>query len=97
MCRAGYGDERHLRAAQQGYAFLRERLWDRVFRGFFWRVDAPGEVAVKPHKHLYGQAAGLYALSEYVRLTGDEQARALAQALFDVLEKRAYDAEQGRL
>jgi mannobiose 2-epimerase len=95
LCRAGYGDEVHLEAARHGFAFLRERLWDEVFGGFFWQVNAVGKVAVKPHKHLFGQAAALYALSEYIHLTGDEQALVLARALFQVLEKRAYDGEHG--
>src|SRR4030095_13286760 len=28
MARAGYGDRRHLEAAEHGYRFLREKMWD---------------------------------------------------------------------
>ena len=46
-------------------------------------------------RHLYGQAFGLYALSEYALASGDAGARKLADAHFALLEDRAHDAEHG--
>jgi len=44
---------------------------------------------------MYGQSFGLYALSEYYRATGDEDAKARAVDLFDLFETEADDAENG--
>jgi mannose/cellobiose epimerase-like protein (N-acyl-D-glucosamine 2-epimerase family) len=82
-------------AADAGFEFLRNRMWDKEHGGFYWEVDPTGREVLQPHKHLYGQAFGLYALSEYVRATKSSEARALADQLFDLLEKRAYDREYG--
>ena len=48
----GYGGSEFLEAARHGFEFLRDRMWDSVFGGFFWAVDTAGEIATRPHKHL---------------------------------------------
>lgn len=91
----GYGTEAHLEAARHGFEFLRERMWDREFGGFFWSVDDAGKVATRPHKHLYAQGFALYALAEYIRATQDSSAVRLARDFFALLEEQAYDQEFG--
>src|SRR5204862_3191302 len=39
LARSPYGKPEHLEAARHGYDFLRDRLWDGEFGGFFWEVD----------------------------------------------------------
>ncbi len=95
LARSPYGTNAHLDAARHGYVFLRDWLWDKDFGGFYWEVDSSGHVAAKPDKHLYGQAFGLYALSQYAIASGDPSAAALAQALFALLEARAHDSQYG--
>jgi mannobiose 2-epimerase len=70
-------------------------MWDRDFGGFYWEADSAGERATIPVKHLYGEAFGLYALSEYARVSGDAEAAALAQTLFRLLERSAHDTSYG--
>jgi mannobiose 2-epimerase len=82
-------------SADAGFAFLRDRMWDGRHGGFFWEVDPAGREVRRADKHLYGQAFGLYALAEYVRATGNRDARALADQLFDRLERTAHDATSG--
>jgi cellobiose epimerase len=82
-------------AADLGFRFLRDRMWDAEHGGFYWEVDPAGRTVLRPHKHLYGQAFGLYALSEYYLATGNRDALALAVRLFDLLESRAHDREFG--
>jgi cellobiose epimerase len=91
----GYGTKEHLEAARSGFEFLRDRMWDRVFGGFFWEMDHAGRIGNKPHKHLYGQAFALYGLSEYIQATQDSSAVRLADELFGLLEEHAYDREYG--
>lgn len=95
LVREGYGSREHLDAARFGFEFLRDRMWDKQFGGFYWEVDASGETAVLPDKHLYGQSFGLYALAEYYLASGDEEALLLARKLFGVLEYIAYDTKYG--
>jgi mannobiose 2-epimerase len=90
-----YGKDEHLEAARHGYRFLSERLWDKKFGGFYWEVDPSGERVIKPHKNVYGQAFGLYALSQYGAVSGDGAALALAKNLFDILQDYAHDEAHG--
>jgi mannobiose 2-epimerase len=82
-------------AADSGFRFLRDRLWDAEHGGFYWSVDPTGAKVLQPHKHLYGQAFGLYALSEYYLASGNGAALDLANRLFDLLESRAHDSTYG--
>ena len=84
-----------LAAARHGYEFLRDRMWDKEFGGFYWEVDSAGHNVVDPEKRLYGQAFGLYALTEYVKASGDTAGKASATQLFDLIETNAHDARYG--
>ena len=56
--------EEYLQAAEHGYRFLRQSMWDAAHGGFYWEVNKTGQKALRPAKHVYGQAFGLYAVSE---------------------------------
>lgn len=88
-------DPRLREAADHGFRFLRDRMWDATHGGFFWALDPTGREVQRADKHLYGQAFGLYALSEYARATGSVPARALADTLFGLLEQHAWDRRFG--
>jgi len=95
LARAGYGDRRHLEAAEHGYRFLREKMWDRQHGGFFWEVDATGNQQLKAGKHLYGQSFALYALSEYYLATQRKDVLDFAVEFFNLLESKSHDAKYG--
>jgi len=95
LSRSKAGKKEHLAAARHGYRFLRDRMWDRSQGGFYWAVDSTGSTPRLPQKHLYGQAFGLYALSEYSRAAEDREARELADRLFRLLESKAHDKKHG--
>lgn len=95
LIREGRGGADMREAARQGYRFLMDHMWDAEHGGFYWEVDRTGHTVAAPHKHLYGQAFGLYALSEYARATGDPQALADATTLFDLIERKAHDPTYG--
>jgi len=69
LFREGRGGAEMRENARQGYRFLMDHMWDAEHGGFYWEVDRTGTKIVAPHKHLYGQSFGLYALSEYARAT----------------------------
>jgi mannobiose 2-epimerase len=95
LARAGYGGREYLDAADTGYRFLRDKMWDPAHGGFYWLVDAGGDKKLLPGKHLYGQSFALYALSEYYRASGKQEALDLATRLFNLLEEKAHDKTFG--
>ena len=95
LARSPFGTEQHLAAARHGFEFLRDRMWDREFGGFFWEIDSTAAVASKPHKEIGAQARALNALSQFIMATADSNASQLASALFRRLEQHGYDRIHG--
>lgn len=85
-------DERCLRIAERAYTYLFDKFADREHGGLYWMVDAKGNPS-QTKKQVYGQAFAIYALSEYVRAGGPEEAKDKAIELFELIEKHAYDPE----
>ncbi|ELY96895.1 AGE family epimerase/isomerase [Natrialba taiwanensis] len=93
LAREGYGDE-YYEIADHGFAFLIDEMWDEADGGFVWEVQRDG-TTTKPNKHLYGQSFGLYALSEYYRATGSDEAAEYAHELVDLMDEHTKDDEHG--
>jgi mannobiose 2-epimerase len=95
LARAGYDKAKYLEAAEVGHRFLKEKMWDAKNGGFFWETDVTGERRLRPKKHLYGQAFGLYALSEYALASGRGDVLEFATQVFHLLEAKAHDSKHG--
>ena len=95
LARAGYEDENYVDAAEHGYRFLKEKMWDAENGGFFWEVDATGNEKLMPRKHLYGQSFALYAISEYFLATERQDVLDFAIRFFDLLEEKSHDKIYG--
>jgi mannobiose 2-epimerase len=95
LARAGYGGKKYVEAADHGYRFLKEKMWDSRNGGFYWEVDATGEKKLKPRKHLYGQAFALYAMSEFYLASGRKDVLDLAVRFFNLLEAKSHDKTYG--
>ena len=76
--------------ARHAYDFLREKCLDRETGGVYWAVAYDGR-PLDDTKHTYNQAFAIYALSAYYRLTGEAEALALAEELFEIIEGRCTD------
>ncbi len=86
------------RAAEHGYRFLRDVMWDKNFGGFYDMVTRRGEVIKDPEvivKTAYGNAFAIYGLAAYYKAWGDTSALHLAQAAFRWLDKHSYDPVNG--
>ena len=94
MARMGFAGRDYLDAAESGYRFLRDKMWDRANGGLCWELDAAGKV-IEPRKHLYGQAFALYGVSEYFLASGKPEVLEFANQIFDLIEAKAYDREYG--
>jgi len=95
LVRAGYGGEEYLAAAEHGYRFLKDKMWDSAHGGFFWEVDVTGDQALRARKHLYGQAFALYSLSEYYLACQKQEVLDFSVQFFELLEAKAHDPEFG--
>jgi cellobiose epimerase len=95
LARAGYRRKEYLQAADHGYRFLKEKMWDKKNGGFYWEVDATGDKLLKPKKHLYGQSFALYAISEYYLASQRKDVLDFAVQFFNLLESKSHDKTYG--
>jgi mannobiose 2-epimerase len=93
--RAGYGGDEYIKAAEHGYRFLKDKMWDEKNGGFYWEVDATGNEKLNPKKHLYGQSFALYAISEYYLATKRQDVLDFAVRFFKLLEEKSHDKKYG--
>jgi len=89
-----YPDPEYRAMADFAYADLIGRFLDREHGGLFWSIDADG-APLEPRKQIYGQAFGVYALTEYHRATGRREPLDQAIALYRLIEEHARDRHLG--
>jgi mannobiose 2-epimerase len=80
--------------AKHGYQFLRDKMWDAKYGGFYTLTDKEGNPKPQPFdadKTAYGNAFAIYALAAYYHATGDPEALNLAKQTFLWLEKYSHD------
>ncbi len=87
-------DDRDLALAHRAFDYLQTFFLDREKGGYIWRVTPDGK-PLESSKKIYGQAFSIYALSEYYRATGLDNALAGAMELFGLIETYAYDGTCG--
>ncbi len=81
-------------AAEHGYKFMKDKMWDPKYGGFFTLVDQQGDPRPQPFeadKDSYGNAFAIYALSACYHATGDTGALNLAKRTFHWLEQHSHD------
>ncbi len=91
--------DEYLGYARHGFEFLRDRMWDPEFGGFYTDVTRAGEVIPGRNgvinKGLYGNAFAIYGLAAYYGASGDQEALDLAIETFRWLDAGAWDPEYG--
>ncbi len=90
----------YLSYAQHGFEFLRDKMWDNEFGGFFQMVDREGDPIGADEelgqiKTAYGNAFGVYGLSAYARASKNEEALEFAKKAFMWLENNSHDPRAG--
>ena len=81
-------------AAEHGFRYLTDTMWDRAFGGWFYLLQRNGDPGFT-EKHLHGVSYGISACVAYHRLTGSVQALELAQTAFDWMDSHAHDSTHG--
>ncbi len=87
--------KRYIEYSNHGLNFLRNRMWDKQFGGFYWELDGNGKAERNGEKHAYGNAFAIYAACANYRATRDPRALSLARRGFAWLERHAHDARNG--
>lgn len=96
----GDTDVDYLGAAENGYRFLRDVMWDAEHGGFYALVTREGEVDEREGRYnrgktAYGNAFAIYGLAAYYEASGDTAALQLAQRTFQWLDDHAHDTLHG--
>jgi len=87
----------YLDYAALGFHFLRDAMWDQEFGGFHAYCTMEGEPlenSIKVKK-VYGQAFAVYGLSQYYRVSKNEEALDLVKKAFLWMEEHVHDKEYG--
>lgn len=85
-------------AADHGFKFLRDVMWDKEYGGFYNLVTRQGELIKNNEtvlKEAYGNVFAIYGLAAYFHLTKDSSVLNLAKKAFHWLDKHSYDPEYG--
>ena len=90
-------DRRYHAAADHGFRFLRDVMWDKDHGGWYFHLDCAGKLTSewKGVKHAYGIGFGIYGASGYYKLTHDPQALDLAKQGFSWLDRHGHDDKSG--
>lgn len=99
---ARYPDEQKFAEyAAHGFDFLREKMWDQTYGGFYEFVSRQGEAIANPQddgsitKTLYGNAFAVYGLAAYYGYSDDPAVLELARQTFDWLDTHSHDPVYG--
>ena len=77
---------------RHGFEFLRDKMWDARYGGFFTFVDRMGNPQAEGSKTAYGNSFAIYGLSAYFLASGDTAALDLAKKAFLWLETHSHDS-----
>ena len=86
-----YHDTSYMSMSRHGFYFLRDKMWDKQYGGFYTLVTRNG-TAKSIIKDAYGDAFGIYGLSAYYECSHDTAALNLAKSAFMWLEKNSHDS-----
>jgi mannobiose 2-epimerase len=85
-----YSDTSYIGMARHGYYFLRDKMWDKEYGGFYNLVTRNGQPK-STMKEAYGNSFAIYGLAAYYAASGDTGALELAKKGFMWLEQHSHD------
>lgn len=91
-----YNEDSYRRIAEHGFHFLKDKMWDETYGGFYMLRNREGlsiHESYQDENSAYGNAFAIYALATYYAMSGDTLALNLAQKTFFWLEKHSHDSE----
>ena len=88
-------DKRYLSAAEHGFNFLSNTMWDKSEGGFFTYANQKSITSTWDCKNTYGNGFALYALAAYYKVSHKPKTLELAKRTFYWLDSVAHDAKYG--
>ena len=82
----------YLKAAIRAYDYFIHHFMDESDGGVYWMLNYKGE-AINTRKQIYAQAFAIYALSEYYKVTKQQEVLDQAIALFRLIETYSFDSQ----
>ncbi len=76
--------------ADRAYTYIKNCFLDQTYGGVYWELDAQGN-PVNKKKQVYAQAFTIYALTEYYKISKNQEVLDWAIELFDFIEKYSFD------
>ena len=86
-----YHDTSYISMSRHGFYFLRNKMWDKQYGGFYNLVARDG-TPKSNIKEAYGNAFAIYGLSAYYECSHDTAALNFAKTAFMWLEKYSHDS-----
>lgn len=84
------GNQAHKELAQMAYQYIKTFFYDQDFGGVYWSVDFNGE-PLDTKKQTYAVAFAVYGLTEYYKISADQEALDLAVKLYQDIEINCFD------
>ncbi|HVX25741.1 MAG TPA: AGE family epimerase/isomerase [Parafilimonas sp.] len=85
-----YHDTSYIAMSRHGFYFLRNKMWDKQYGGFYSLVARDG-TPKSIIKEAYGNAFAIYGLSAYYECSHDTAALNFAKTAFMWMEKYSHD------
>jgi mannobiose 2-epimerase len=85
-----YHDTSYIAMSRHGFYFLRDKMWDKQYGGFYSLVTRDG-TPKSIIKEAYGNAFAIYGMSAYYECSHDTAALNFAKTAFMWLEKNSHD------
>ena len=82
--------EQYRDAAERAFNYIKEYIYDKEFGGVFWTVEYNGRPKDTKNQ-IYALAFVIYGLSEYYKISKNEEALEMAQNLFYKIELHSRD------
>lgn len=86
--------EVYKQCATRAFEYIRDHFIDKEHGGVYWTVDHLG-APLDTKKQIYALSFAIYGLSEYYRMSGDEEAKQLAIGLYHAIVDHSYDIRYG--
>jgi mannobiose 2-epimerase len=88
-------DQDYILAADHGFRFLKDTMWDRQYGGFYSYYPKNAGNDLSQYKLAYGNAFAIYALAAYYEVTKNPEALELAKRTFRWLDENSHDTLYG--
>lgn len=82
----------YLKYAERAYQYITDHFIDEEYDGVYWTVDYEGN-PLDTKKQVYAIAFTIYGLSEYYIASGNENVKALAIRLYNLLVDKSFDSK----